>query len=45
VARTNGVADAGHKVGYWIGQTHSLSSNLTYQLDLTTPGISPRSAN
>src|SRR6202167_3328880 len=26
VARTDGVADARHKVGYWIGQTHSLSS-------------------
>src|ERR1700678_4504478 len=26
VARTDGIADARHKVGYWIGQTHSLSS-------------------
>src|SRR5271168_3559493 len=26
VARTDGVTDARHKVGYWIGQTHSLSS-------------------
>src|SRR5882757_9779296 len=65
VPRTDGVADTRHKIGYWISQTHSLSSiprslrpgffrtaepagmlwlhgAFIYQLDLTTPGISPR---
>jgi hypothetical protein len=25
VARTDGIADARHEIGYWVGQTHSLS--------------------
>src|SRR5581483_2065020 len=40
VARQDSVTNPGQEVRNWIGHRHS----ITYQLDLMTPGMSPRSA-
>ena len=41
VAGQDAVADAGQEIGDGIGHRHG----ATYQLDLMTPGMSPRSAS